>query len=125
MMALAEKTGRRPSLAERSADQAMDVAESELTFGKPAFQIALMTGLFVERNRFEEAEAARRVIESNLRARGLTAQRLFYIAERALQHFQPGGKLFPGLDEPTLFLEEALPLLPAPSRPVLPVEDSI
>jgi len=118
MMALADKTGRRPSMAERSA-------ESELTFGKPAFKIALMSALFVERNRFEEAEKARRVIESNLRARGLTAQRLFYIAERALHHFQPGGKLFPGLDEPTLFLEETLPLLPAPSRQVMPVEDSV
>ena len=125
MMALAEKTGRRPSMAERSADHAMDAAESELTFGKPAFKIALMSALFVERNRFEEAEAARRVIEANLRARGLTAQRLFYIAERALHHFQPGGKLFPGLDEPTLFLEETLPLLPAPSRQVMPVEDSV
>jgi hypothetical protein len=125
MMALAEKTGRRPSMAERSADHAMDAAESELTFGKPAFKIALMSALFVERNRFEEAEAARRVIESNLRARGLTAQRLFYIAERALHHFQPGGKLFPGLDEPTLFLEETLPLMPVPSRQVMPVEDSV
>src|SRR5512146_2528183 len=125
MMALAEKTGRRPSLAERSADHALDAAESELTFGKPAFKIALMSALFVERNRFEEAEAARRVIEANLRARGLTAQRLFYIVERALHHFQPGGKLFPGLDEPTLFLEETLPLLPAPSRQVLPVQDSV
>jgi hypothetical protein len=125
MLALAEKTGRRPSMAERSADHAMDAAESELTFGKPAFKIALMSALFVERNRFEEAEAARCVIESNLRARGLTAQRLFYIAERALHHFQPGGKLFPGLDEPTLFLEETLPLMPAPSRQVMPVEDSV
>ena len=94
MMALAEKTGRRPSMAERSADHAMDAAESELTFGKPAFKIALMSALFVERNRFEEAEAARRVIESNLRARGLTAQRLFYIAERALHHFQPEENYF-------------------------------
>ena len=125
MMALAEKTGLRPSMAERSADHAMDAAESELTFGKPAFQIALMSALFVERDRFEEAEAARRVIESNLRARGLTAQRLFYITERALHHFQPGGMLFPGLDEPTLFLDEALPLVPAPSRQVLPVDDSV
>ncbi|MCX7038984.1 MAG: hypothetical protein NT005_07620, partial [Spirochaetes bacterium] len=40
-------------------------------------------------------------------------------------HFQPGGKLFPGLDEPTLLLEEALPLLPAPSRQVLPADDSV
>jgi len=48
MMALAEKTGRRPSMAERSAGHAMDAAESELTFGKPAFQIALISALFVE-----------------------------------------------------------------------------
>jgi hypothetical protein len=122
---MAEKTGRRPSMAERSADTAMDAAESELSLGKPAFKAALMAGVFVERSRFDEAEAARRVIESSLRARGLTSQRLYYIAERALHHFQPGGQLFPGLDEPTLFLEEALPLMPPPSRQVLPVEDSV
>ena len=125
MLALAEKTGRRPSLAERVSDTAMDAAESELTFGKPAFRIALLAALFVERERFEIGEAARRVIESHLRARGLTAQRLYYIAERALHHFQPGGRLFPGLDDPTLFLEETLPLLPPPSRQVMPVEDSV
>ena len=125
MLAMAEKTGRRPSMAERSADTAMDAAESELTLGKPAFKAALMAGVFVERSRFDEAEAARRVIESALRARGLTSQRLYYIAERALHHFQPGGQLFPGLDEPTLFLEETLPLMPAPSRQVLPVDDSV
>ena len=125
MLAMAEKTGRRPSMAERSADTAMDAAESELSLGKPAFKAALMAGVFVERSRFDEAEAARRVIESGLRARGLTSQRLYYIAERALHHFQPGGQLFPGLDEPTLFLEETLPLMPAPSRQVLPVDDSV
>jgi hypothetical protein len=125
MLAMAEKTGRRPSMAERSADTAMDAAESELSMGKPAFKAALMAGVFVERSRFDEAEAARRVIESSLRARGLTSQRLYYIAERALHHFQPGGQLFPGLDEPTLFLEETLPLMPPPSRQVLPVEDSV
>ncbi len=125
MLAMAEKTGRRPSLAERSTDTAMDAAESELSLGRPAYKIALMSAVFVERSRFEQAEAARRVIEANLRARGLSAQRLYYIAERALFHFQPGGQLFPGLDEPTLFLEEAAPLLPAPSRQVLPVDDSV
>ncbi|MBI5295073.1 MAG: hypothetical protein HY869_06325 [Chloroflexi bacterium] len=125
MLALAEKTGRHPSMAERASDSAMDAAESDLTFGKPAFRIALLAALFVERDRFEAGEAARRVIESQLRARGLTAQRLYYIAERALHHLQPGGRLFPGLDEPTLFLEETLSLLPAPSRQVLPVEDSV
>jgi len=125
MLAMAEKTGRRPSMAERSADTAMDAAESELSLGKPAFKAALMAGVFVERSRFDEAESARRVIESSLRARGLTSQRLYYIAERALYHFQPGGQLFPGLDEPTLFLEETLPLMPSPSRQVLPVDDSV
>ncbi len=44
MMALAEKTGRRPSMAERSADHAMDAAESELTMGKPCFQDRLHGG---------------------------------------------------------------------------------
>jgi hypothetical protein len=125
MLAMAEKTGRRPSMAERSADTAMDAAESELSLGKPAFKAALMAGVFVEHSRFDEAEAARRVIESSLRARGLTSQRLYYIAERAIHHFQPGGQLFPGLDEPTLFLEETLPLMPPPSRQVLPVDDSV
>ena len=125
MMALAEKTGRRPSMAERASDSAMDAAESVLTLGKPAFRASIMAGLFVEKDSFDRAEAARRVIEASLRARGLTAQRLFYIAERALHHFQPGGQLFPGLDEPLLFLEETLPLLPAPARQVLPVEDSV
>lgn len=125
MLALAEKTGRRPSMAEQASDTAMDAAESHLTLGKPAFRKALMAGLFAERSRFEQAEAARRVIEAGLRARGLTAQRLYYIPERALHYFQPGGNLFPGLDEPLLFLEEALPLMPLPARQVLPAEDAV
>ena len=69
MMALAEKTGRRPSMAERASDSAMDAAESVLTLGKPAFRASLMAGLFVEKDSFERAEAARRVIEAGLRAR--------------------------------------------------------
>ena len=125
MLALAEKTGRRPSMAEQASDSAMDAAESHLTLGKPAFRMALMAGLFAERSRFEKAESARRVIEAGLRARGLTAQRLYYIPERALHYFQPGGNLFPGLDEPLLFLEEALPLMPLPARQVLPAEDAV
>jgi hypothetical protein len=125
MLALAEKTGRRPSMAEQASDTAMDAAESHLTLGKPAFRMALMAGLFAERSRFEQAESARRVIEAGLRARGLTAQRLYYIPERALHYFQPGGNLFPGLDEPLLFLEEALPLMPLPARQVLPADDAV
>jgi hypothetical protein len=67
-IAMAEKTGRRSSMAEPASDSAMGAAESELSFGKPAFQIPLLAGLFVERDRFEEAEAVRRLIESQLRA---------------------------------------------------------
>ncbi len=36
---------------------AMDAAESDRSIGKPGFQIAILTGLFVEPNRFEKAEA--------------------------------------------------------------------
>jgi hypothetical protein len=54
----AEKISCRLSRAKRSADHALDTAESGLTFGKPALKITLMSTLFVERNCFEEAEAA-------------------------------------------------------------------
>jgi len=50
MMALGKKTGRRPWMAERSVVHAMDAVESELTYGKPEFKIALLSALFVERN---------------------------------------------------------------------------
>jgi len=125
MLALAEKTGRRPSLAEQAADSAMDVTESAIALGKPAYRLALLAGLFAPRSRPEEAEAARRLLEASLRGRGFIPQRLFYIAERALYHFQPGGELFPGLDEPLLLLDEVLPLLPLPARQVLPAPDAV
>ena len=125
LLAMAEKTGRRPSMAERVADEAMDAAESNLALGKPAFRAALLCGLFASRERVEEADNARRILEANLRARGLQPQRLYYIAERALHHFQPGGVLFPGLDEPTLMIDEALPLLPSPARRVMPAQDAV
>jgi len=125
LMAMAEKTGRRPSMAEWAADEAMDAAESNLALGKPAFRAALLCGLFASRERVEEADNARRILEANLRARGLQPQRLYYIAERALHHFQPGGVLFPGLDEPTLMIDEALPLLPSPARRVMPAQDAV
>jgi len=125
MLAMAEKTGRRPSMAEQAADEAMDAAESNLALGKPAFRAALLCGLFASRERVEEADNARRILEAKLRAAGLLPQRLFYIAERALHHFQPGGVLFPGLDEPTLMIDEALPLLPSPARRVMPAPDAV
>ena len=125
MMAMAEKTGRRPSLAEQVADQAMDAAESAITLGKPAFRAALLAALYAGQSRESEAEVARRVLEASLQARGFVPQRLYYIPERALLHFQPGGRLFPGLDEPVLLLDEILPLLPIPSRRILPASDSV
>ncbi len=69
--------------------------------------------------------ARRTVFEGFMMALAEKTGRRPSMAERALHHFQPGGRLFPGLDEPTLFLEETLPLLPAPSRQVLPAEDSV
>ena len=125
MLAMAEKTGRRPSLAEQAADHAMDAAESAVTLGRPAFRAALLVALYASKRRTGEAETARRTLEASLRARGFVPQRLYYIPERALQHFQPGGKLFPGLDEPVLLLDEALSLLPIPTRRVLPSSDAV
>jgi hypothetical protein len=125
LLAMAEKTGRRPSIAEQVADHAMDAAESAVTLGKPAFRAALLAGLYAGRGREAEAETARRTLEAALRARGFLPQRLYFIPERALLHFQPGGRLYPGLDEPVLLLEEALPLLPPPARQVLPSADAV
>jgi hypothetical protein len=125
MLAMAEKTGRRPSMAEQAADQAMDATESAVTLGKPAYRATLLAGLYASREREAEAETARQTLESSLQARGFIPQRLYYIPERALLHFQPGGKLFPGLDEPVLLLDEAVALLPTPTRRVLPASDAV
>jgi hypothetical protein len=125
LLALAEKTGRRPSLAEQAMDHALDAAESAVALGRPAFRMLLMVGLCAARGRESEAEAARRQLEAVLRARGFIPQRLVYIAARALLHFQPGGELFPGLEEPTLLLEEIAPLLPAPGRTAYPAPDAV
>jgi hypothetical protein len=125
MLAMAEKTGRRPSMAEQVADQAMDAAESAVTLGKPAYRATLLAGLYARREREAEAETARQTLESSFRARGFIPQRLYFIPERALLHFQPGGKLFPGLDEPVLLLDEALSLLPTPTRQVFPASDAV
>lgn len=125
MLAMAEKTGRRPSQAEQAADVAMDAAESAVSLGKPAYRAALLAALVAGRGREAETESARRTLEAGLRARGFTPQRLYYIAERVLHCLQPGGRLFPGLDEPILLLEEALPLIPKPARQTLPAWDAV
>ena len=125
LTALNMKIGRRPSMAENATSHAMDAVESSLSLGAPAFRGTLIAALFADRERSISADSARRVLESNLRAKGFTPQRLFYIAERALQHFQPGGILFPGMDEPVLLLDEAVPLLPPPARQIMPSPDAM
>ena len=125
LMALATKTGRRPSMAETSQNQNMDQAESLLALGKPIFRATLLAALFSEPDNYDQAERARKLMETALRARGMQAQRLIYVAERALHYLQPGGNLFPEMDEPLVFPEEALPLLPPPTRQVFPADDSV
>lgn len=125
LLALAEKTGRRPSQAELAADAALDAAESALALGRPVYRVALLAALFAPGDRLQQAEGARRTLEARLRAQGLVPQRLYYLAERALAHLQPGGELFPGTDTPALFAEEVVRLLPAPARQVMPAPDAV
>lgn len=110
MLVLAEKTGRQPSLVECSTDHAMDAAKSELTSARqrsrsPCCRRSSWSGSATKK------PSGRR--SKPICAHGLTSQRLFYIAKRAIHHFQPGEKLFPSLDEPPLLLEEAIFLLSA------------
>jgi len=125
LMALANKTGRRPSTAEAIQNSAMDGAESALALGKPVFKATMLAALYAEPDQYDAAETIRKYIESALRARGMQSQRLVYVAERALQYIQPGGDLFPNLDEPVMFPEEAINLTPPPTRQVFPAEDSV
>lgn len=122
LMALAEKTGRRPSSAEQATDQALDAAESALARGAAAFNVCLLLGLFTPN---DAAERMRRELESRLRAKRLLPQRFQYVTERALLTLQPGGHLFHGIEESTLLLNEAVQLLPTPRRRVMPANDAI
>ncbi|HUF37835.1 MAG TPA: hypothetical protein VMN57_04880 [Anaerolineales bacterium] len=124
LLALAEKTGRRPSQAEQAADRALDEAESRLAMGEPAFRAALLVGLFASHDRSHEAESERQRLTAHLRARGFRVQRLMYVPERALLHFQPGGVLFPSVHEPVLMLDEAARIAPRPGRRVDPPPDA-
>ena len=126
LAALSMKVGRRPSMAESAQDTAMDAAESQLALGKPIFRVLLLSAYVADRELVQEALNARKEIEGHLRSAGLLPQKLHFIPERALFHLQPGGNLVPGFtDEPRLFFEEFLNLLPPPSRRVMPVKDSI
>ena len=125
ILAMAEKTGRRPSMAEKITDSAMDAAELSLALGKPIYKISLMAALYAGLTRYDEVETIRRSIEAKMRTMGLIPQRLDAIPERALYYLQPGGTIFPDLDKPILFAEEIAALLPKPSRQIMPVDDSV
>jgi AAA-like domain len=125
IMAMAEKTGRRPSMAEKITDTAMDAAESSLALGRPIYKVSLLAALYADLTRYDEVETIRRSIEAKMRTMGLIPQRLDAIPERALYYLQPGGKIFPDLDEPILFAEEIAALLPKPSRQIMPADDSV
>ena len=126
LTALAIKTGRRPSMAENANDTAMDATESRVAMGEPVYRTALLSALFAGLDQLEAVIAARRTIESGLRAAGLLPLKLHLIPERALLSLQPGGNLFPAnLDQPKMFYDEFQKLLPLPSRRIMPVEDSV
>ena len=112
-------------MAEKITDTAMDAAESSLALGKPIYKISLMAALYAGLTRYDEVETIRRSIEAKMRTMGLIPQRLDAIPERALYYLQPGGTIFPDLDEPILFAEEIAALLPKPSRQIMPVDDSV
>lgn len=123
LLALAERTGRRPSMAEQAQDLALDRAESAVQLGAPVFRAALAMAFYAPDGAL--AEAVRREAEARLRALGLQPQRFLYVPERALLHLQPGGPFFHGLEEARLVADEALGLLPAPERAVRPAPDSL
>ena len=123
---LAIKTGRRPSMAENANDTAMDATESRVAMGEPVYRTVLLSALFASLDQLEAIIAARRTIESRLRAAGLLPLKLHLVPERALLYLQPGGNLFLGnLDQPKMFYEEFQKLLPLPSRRIMPVKDAV
>ncbi|MCX7634548.1 MAG: hypothetical protein N2Z74_02240 [Syntrophales bacterium] len=116
LMALAEKTGRRPSMAEQAVDHSLDAAESRLAMGDPAYDTFAAAAYFAPKDLLDHGQEARRIVAATLRARGLIPQTFYYIPEQALLHLQPGGNLIPPFDRTTLMIEDVIPLMPLPSR---------
>jgi hypothetical protein len=125
LLALAEKGGRRPSIAEQIVNQQMDETESRLTLGEHAFTTYLLSSYCVPRNGIHLAEEARKTISSLLQAKGIIPQRFTYIAERSLLYAQPGGDLIPKEANGPFMLNEILPLLPQQNRRIMPDCDSV
>lgn len=120
-----QKLGRRPTQAEGGMVQALDAVESDISLGRAVYQVAMLHAVFAPTGLADEVTRIWRTLESRLRAKGLTPQRLHYITERAVLHLQPGGLLFPRIDEPYLFGDEVLSMLPHPSRVVPPAPDAL
>ncbi len=122
---MAEKAKRRPSMAEVATVQALDGVESAVALGEDLFRVAFLAALFTPPEMVEQAEGVWHTLENRLRAAGLIPQRLYYVAEQALYHLQPGGDFFPKDNNAFVFIPEVLPMLPRPSRPVPPAPDAV
>jgi len=122
---MAEKAKRRPSGAEMATIRALDGIESAVALGEDLYRMAFLAGLFAPLNTAEQAEGVWRTLENRVRAAGLIPQRLYYIAEQAVFHLQPGGDWFSRDGDALAFLPEFLDMLPRPSRPVPPAPDAV
>lgn len=125
LMAAAEKVGRRPSMAEQTADQIMDLTESRITMGDPTYEVLLLAAYFVPHEALPHGEEVRRIVSSLMRSKGLIPQTLYYVPQEALKHLQPGGDQVLPLDKTMLMIESVLPLIPRPQREVPLSRDAI
>ena len=111
LLALAEKTGRRPSLAEQAADAALDAAESAVTLGQArlpggAGGRALRQPGARRGGRDRPADAG----NGPAGAAALSPSASTTSPSGPCNISSPAASSSPGLDEPVLLLEEALPL---------------
>jgi len=113
-------------MAENANDTAMDATESRVAKGEPVYRTALLSALFAGLDQLDAVIAARRTIESRLRAAGLLPLKTSSHSRTRSLSLQPGGNLFlANLDQPKMFYEEFQKLLPLPSRRIMPVEDAV
>jgi hypothetical protein len=102
---MAEKAKRRPSSAEVGTINALDGVASAVSLGEDLYRIAFLAALFTPPEAANQAEGVWRTLENRVRAAGLIPQRLYYVAEQAVFHLQPGAncgghRLFDQFDFP-------------------------